>query len=211
MKKFGYILFLSVCLLLTTSCEKDDEISANFEMEFVELQTDHTGTAFKLTTDQNESFNIINQLSGLKADTIYRFVTVFVREANGVRLTNYTPAVSGKPDVFEKTPIVTNPVTFQSMWRGGHYLNATVQVVGKEKRHAFAYMYQGLKQKTDGHRILNLLLYHNADNDMEAFSRTAYLSCDLADYKDSLQTGRDSIFFTINEYNKGFVIHKIPY
>ena len=54
------------------------------------------------------------------------------------------------------------------------------------------------------------MLYNNSGNDDEYFSRETFVSCALHGYIDNLRPGRDSVAIKVNEYDKGFVDHRLP-
>lgn len=198
--------------LLLASCGDDDGgMAENQVLEFADLQTDGGGNARIMVMDNGDSLRVINPLTNLKADTVYRYVVVYVREPGGVKITSSSPTVSDVPLDLGTSPLLTDSVQLQSIWRGGQYINLTLRVWAKTKRHLFAFVNRGFSQSANGGRIFHLALYHNADSDMEAFPHTVYLSCPLSSLRDSLTPGRDSIYFTINEKGKGFVRRRLLY
>lgn len=202
------ILILALTL---AACSNDTYIAPNYEMEFVDVQTDAAGTGSSLITDRGECLSIINPLTALKADTTYRYVAYLIRQGNGVEVAASLRAICDTPKAFPEEDIKTDSVKMQSIWRGSHYVNLTLLVPHRDRQHEFSYIDRGIVQAGDGHKTLCIQLYHDANNDMPAFSTTCYLSCSLKPYEHLLQTGRDSIHFIINEYKKGQATYRLPY
>ena len=211
MKALIFALSLILGCAIVSCTDDDDHQAANFEMEFADLKTDASGAATTLLTDKGENLSVVNPIHGLVADTTYRYIVVFVRQTGGIRISSSAPAITGDPSPFHNTTVLTDSVQLQSIWRGSHYMNLTLLVWAKNKRHAFGFVNQGLSTAEDGHHVLHLLLYHNANNDVTAFPHTTYLSCSLKNFQDQLSSGRDSVFFIINETGKGPIEHRLAY
>jgi len=207
-----YCALSIILIFVVTSCNNDDEHqAANFEMELADLITDTSGATSTLLTDKGENLHVINPIKNLYPDTTYRYVVVFVRQNNSIRISSSTPAIAGEPSSFHNTPILKDSVQLQSIWRGSHYINLTLLVWAKNKRHAFGFVNHGITTASDGHHVLHLQLYHNSDSDMQAFPHTSYLSCSLKPFQSVLSTGRDSVYFIINELGKGDIEHRLAY
>ena len=210
MRIFSVIL-LTCCLSLFISCNNDDDDSTpSFMMEYADLLSNESGVLSTAITDGGEMLNILNPQSGLKADSTYRYIIIYLQEQNGIRISSYGHVISDSPRTLNK-PVKTDSVTMQSIWRARHYINLTLKIMRKDKGHAFAFLHQGITTAADGHKTLNILLYHDSKDDLPAFSNTGYFSCSLANFTDSLVTGRDSVKFIINEYKKGPTHYYLPF
>lgn len=211
MKPIFFALSL-IFLLVVTSCSNDEDYqAANFEMEFADLITDASGAASTLLTDKGENLHVINPIKNLAPDTTFRYIVIFVRQTNGIRISSSAPALTSEPSSFHYTPILTDSVQLQSIWRSSHYINLTLLVWGKNKHHTFGFVNRGITTNSDGCHILHLELYHNSYSDMPAFPHTCYLSCSLKPFQTILSAARDSIYFTINEMGKGPIQHRLIY
>ncbi|MDD4761264.1 MAG: NigD-like C-terminal domain-containing protein [Bacteroidaceae bacterium] len=211
MKPLHFALSLILIFVIISCSNDEDHQAANFQMEFADLLTDASGAASTLLTDKGEKLQVVNPIRNLSPDTTFRYVVIFVRQTNGIRISSSAPVLCGQPSSFYYTPIFTDSVQLQSIWRSSHYINLTLLVWGKNKRHTFGFVNRGVTTASDGHHILHLQLYHNSDSDMLAFPHTSYLSCSLKPFQTTFSTARDSIYFVINEIGKGPVQHRLAY
>lgn len=202
---------LLILALTLAACSDDTRIAPNYEMEFVDVLTDASGTGSTLVTDRGEHLSVTNPFTALKADTAYRYVAYLIRQGNGVEVAAASRAICDTPKDMSGEDIKTDSVKMQSIWRGSHYINLTLMIAHRDQQHEFAFIDRGISQADDGHKTLCIRLYHDAGNDFPAFSATCYLSCSLKPYKDLLREGRDSVCFVINEYKKGQATYRLPY
>jgi hypothetical protein len=209
-RHIGRTLWGALLLAALTACGGDDDyVYPNVVTNFVDLHTSSQGVAESLTTDEGHTWLIQPRegLGGLTPDSTYRMVTMYEPlddKDNYVQLYTVQKVIAPYPRWYgDFKDIATDPVELTAIWRRGNYLNLTVKAQVKDQAHSYHFVHQGiLTDGQDGHRTLQLLLYHNRNNDTEAFSRTVYLSVPLSVYADSLQTG-DSIRFSLNTYKEG--------
>lgn len=214
MKRVNSLLLLLIgasLALLAASCSDDDGHAPNLELAFADFLTDQEGTASTLQTDDGEQYPIINAPKGLWPDTVLRYICVYEKQEAGVRLSSHAQALCSVPQFIEADSLHTDSVTLQSIWRGSHYVNLILKIRGKEGRHTLGFVAHKLDIHETGCRMLHIDLYHNRLDDPEAFYRTAYLSCDLRPYADSLRAGIDSICFHINEYGLGSQSYRLAF
>ena len=206
------ILIPLLCLLVLASCENEDDTwSDSYQLDFLELLTDTQGRATLAVTDRGDSLEVENPVTSLKSDTLYRCVAFYVQPANGkLNLRSVYSAISPFPSAMADREEHTDAVKIQSMWRGGRYVNMTLLIGGKEKTHYFAFKDNGTVENADGSNTAHVLLYHDANGDMEAFSHTAYLSLPLYFYDIVLQTGRDTVAFCLHVKEKGMQTYYFP-
>jgi hypothetical protein len=210
MKRYGIracLLALLAACLPSCGSDDDDYVYPDVQTTFVELHTDGDGVCQTLTTDEGRTWTIAQRdgLDGLTPDSTYRAVSMYVPQADGeVQLYSAQLAISPRPKEVEAVrEVVADPVELTSIWRGGHYLNVVVKAMVKDQTHSYHFIHMGtLTDSVDGHRTLLLQLYHNRNKDVEAFTRTVYLSVPLSVYADSLQAG-DSIRFSLCTYKEG--------
>ena len=98
--------------------------------------------------------------------------------------------------------IKTDPVDIERMWLSGKYLNMVLLAKVKEESHSYHFIDQGIQKEADGTQTLHLQLYHNRNNDYEAFTRKVYLSVPLWAHDGKLKQG-DKIVFHISTYEEG--------
>lgn len=209
--KMRFVVWLLVLPLLLSACGEDAYEYPNVLTDVIDLQTDDTGTARYLITDEGVKWNIRSRtgLDGLAPDTVYRTVTMYapltsVEEAEReVMLYNTKLVISPIPRPAEEfDEIKTDPVAIQSIWRSGRYLNLILQVKVKDQKHAYDFVENAVETNADGSHTLRLTLYHDRNNDIEGFDQRVYLSVPLWAYSDVLREG-DKIVFRLNTYKEG--------
>ena len=211
-RRFLFIIIVVAIGFLLYGCDDDDAPAAAYQLNLVDFKTDSNGDAKTMITDDGHHFSVINPLSGLHADTTYRYVTYYVEETSGtVRLASANPVICAAPREFEDDKVHTSPVTLVAIWRGSHYVNLALDILHKNKTHALGFIDHGIKTSLSGNCTLEVELYHDGSDDTQAFTSRVYVSCDLAPYLDKLTDGKDSVRFIINEYEKGKNHHTLPF
>lgn len=215
---FAYISFL--CLLLA-ACKEETYVYPSVITEFIDLQTDATGTITHLIADDGEHYAVQPRegLDGLRADTLYRTVSVYQilneqTDGNEPEAILYSSRTVISPYPVKaaawKDSIYTDPVDIQSIWRSGDYLNLIAEVKRKDQAHAFHFIEDSISTDSQGVRTLYLRLFHNSNQDYEAFTDLTYLSAPLRNYQDTLRTG-DKICFRIHTYKEGQTYREFTY
>ncbi len=214
------ITFL-LCLLLTGSCKEDTYVYPDVITEFIDIQTDGSGTITQLAADNGRHYRVQPRegLDGLRADTIYRTVSIYQFLTENASQTEaevmlYSSSIVISPYPAKasewKDSIYTDPVDIQSIWRSGDYLNLIAEVKRKDQSHAFHFIEDSITTDTQGIRTLYLRLYHNSNHDYEVFTDPTYLSVPLRLYRDTLHTG-DKIRFYLNTYKEGITYREFTY
>lgn len=211
MKKLRIVTgFLLAGFFTLASCKDDDYVYPSVVTEFIDARTDNTGTLIRLITDSGEILDVQerNGLSGLTPDTIYRTVSIYEPvDDNEVYLYSAQLVLSVIPvtEDYFKGNIKTDPTDVRSIWQSGNYLNMILTPLVKDQSHAFHFLDYGITEE-NGQKTLYLKLYHNRNDDEEAFTREVYLSVPLWYYQDKLGS-TDSVFFEINTYD-GTMVYK---
>lgn len=215
-----YIYTLLLCLLLLAACKEEEYVYPSVLTEFIDIQTDSSGTITHLLTDKGERYAVQPRegLDGLRADTTYRTVSIY-RFANEttdrtepeVMLYSSQSVIAPYPKKLSEweDSICTDPVDIQSIWLSGNYLNLILDVRRKDQAHVFHFIEDSLTAERAGTHTLYLRLYHNSNNDYEAFTDQTYLSVPLRHYRDSLHAG-DKIRFRLNTYKEGETYRDFP-
>ena len=202
-----FFLLLS-CMCLLGACKEEEEyVYPNVITEFIGAATDKSGTLTHLVADNGEEYRIQarNGLSGLKKDTLYRTISIYQPlEDQTVQLYSSELVLSMIPVNAKQITggIKTDPVDIERMWLSGKYLNMVLLAKVKEESHSYHFIDQGIQKEADGTQTLHLQLYHNRNNDYEAFTRKVYLSVPLWAYDGKLKQG-DKIVFHISTYEEG--------
>ncbi len=205
MKRQCIITLLSLGgAFIIASCKDDEYVYPSVVTEFIDARTDNTGTLTQLISDNGEIMNVQerNGLSGLTPDTVYRTVSIYEpMEDNEVYLYSSQSVLSMIPvaEDYFKEDIKTDPTDIRSIWQSGNYLNMILTPLIKDQSHAFHFIDYDITEQ-NGQNILYLKLYHDRNNDEEAFTHEVYLSVPLWYYQDKMNT-TDSVFFEINTYD----------
>lgn len=202
-----FFLLLS-CMCLLGACKEEEEyVYPDVITEFIGAATDENGTLTRLVADNGEEYRIQARggLNGLKKDTLYRTISIYQPlEDQTVQLYSSELILSMIPVSAKQIigDIKTDPVDIERMWLSGKYLNMVLLAKVKEERHSYHFIDQGIQKEADGTQTLHLQLYHNRNNDYEAFTRKVYLSVPLWAYDGKLKQG-DKIVFHISTYEEG--------
>lgn len=220
--KRNLIWKLSVSIGLTLSlfaCGDDDDYTyPSLISEFADVQTDDSGTFTYIHTDNGESLPIVNShelaAEGITPDTLYRVLSRYELVDKGAKLyaIQAIPAPLPLPPTDFPDGVKADPLEMQSLWRGGNYLNMILLVKAQKGKHTFCFIEDSLVvSPSDGHTILYLRLYHDAGDDIQAYTQKAYLSVPLSQYADRLTVG-DSISLRIptaqgwQEWKRGYML-----
>lgn len=211
-KQFKIIFILLCAMIIITACNKDDNYEyPNLITEFAGLQTDNKGVATSIITDENKTlcFEKINTLSNLATDSIYRIVARYAykepSENSFIKLYSIISVIAPYPADKKYFKVQKNdPVKVQSITLSNNYINIVLNVLKKEKKHAFHFIQESIINNEDNTKSVNITLYHDNGGDLEAFYNTSYLSIPIDKYKETLKSG-DKIIVTINTYEDGFI------
>lgn len=210
--RFSCIPFLIVLTSLSfVACNDDnDSWAPNYQMDFMEILTDAQGQGSKAVMDNGDTLKTLNTIRNLTPDSVYRYIAVYTREVGGLRFSSVAQTLSPPPFTKGNHTMKTDAVKVQSIWRGGNYINITLNILSKDFGHIFGFEETELEEQTD-HKNLHLTLFHDDKNDTQAYTRTVYLSCPLYKYANKMEHKRDSIYFTVNDYNNGETTYPLVY
>ena len=215
MKRIGiYIIFLGLIFLV--ACKDDDYVYPPAITEILSAQTDARGTISSLLPDKCEPLPVGNadRFSGLVPDSVYRMIGVYeivdgTDNSSASHIYSIQQVISHNPIPMSGTEMKTDPVTVQSIWRSGNYINLIVQVKSHTVAHVFRFVESGYIPTSLGF-VLSLSLYHDKGDDIEAYTQRAYMSVPLNKYDGTLKEG-DVISFTINTYKEGLKTYQLVY
>lgn len=218
MRKSRYTLPSLIGLLLAllcSSCNDDDNyVYPSVVTEFVDAHVNSSHFIDRIINDQGETFTLENRISAkeLQADSYYRSISMYEKTDIQTKLAkaySLKLVFSSIPVPVEKFShgIQTDPLSIQSMWRGGNYLNIVSLPKAQNITHGFHFIQDSVVTR-GGITKVYLKLYHNQNNDLEAYEQKTYLSVPLKSY--SLQKG-DSIYFRVNTYKEGLKTWKFAY
>ena len=197
-------IFLSAALL--SACGKEDYVYPNLITEMTCLKTDAKGFGTQIVTDQGIVWHLQegNRPDSLTADSTYRVVSRFA-PINETEAQAYAfwKVIAPLPKPAEAYDIIhTDPVSIQSIWRSGDYLNMVLHIKVKDQEHKLSFIENGITSGNDGTQTLMLTLFHDRKGDVEGFDQKFYLSVPLWHYQDKLNKG-GQIVFQLNTYQEG--------
>lgn len=208
------------CILLCAVACNEAENEAVFPpviSELVEVHTDNQGHCSRLLTDQGIWLTIGNQIAttdSLTKDSAYRCSCRYILNPdnpNEAMIYSLRQIPSFHPIAAHSvSEIKSDPLSLQSIWIGGKYLNLALLVKSQKENHSYMIIEDSLKAFIQGGRTLYLRLYHDAGGDMEAYTQTVYLSVPLYHYFPILQKG-DTIAIGINISEKGWQTWKTSF
>lgn len=215
MKRIGiYIIFLG--LIILAACKEDDYVYPPAITEILSAQTDETGTISRLIPDKGEPLSVENgdRFSGLVPDSLYRMIGVYevangADESSAAYIYSIQQVISYNPVSIPADELKTDPVTIQSIWRSGNYINLILQVKSHTGAHVFRFVENSFISTSMGF-VLSLSLYHDKGDDIEAYTQRAYLSVPLTKYEGMLKKG-DTILFAVNTYKEGLKTYQLVY
>lgn len=200
--------------MLLTACGEDEYVYPDLITEFSCLTTDAKGFGTQIITDEGKTWNLKegNRPNKLTPDSTYRVVSRFA-PIDDTYATAYSfwKAISPipQPENMYET-IHTDPVSIQSIWKSGNYLNLILQIKVKDKQHELSFIDHGIVTNEDGTQTLTLTLFHDRKDDVEGFDEKHYLSVPLWYYQENLKQG-DHIVIHLNTYKEGMISRTFIY
>ena len=210
--QYGILLFATVLLC---ACGEEEYIYPDLITEMTCLKTDSEGIGTEIITDDGQVWHLQegNRPDSLTADSTYRVVSRFAPITDSdAKVYSLWKVISPLPKPEREYPSThTDPVSLQSIWRSGDYLNMVLQVLVKDQEHELSFIESALRtNETNKKQTLMLTLYHDRKGDVEGFYQKFYLSVPLWHYKGILNKG-DQIVFQLNTYKEGVIQRTFTY
>ena len=210
--QYGILLFATVLLC---ACGEEEYIYPDLITEMTCLKTDSEGIGTEIITDDGQVWHLQegNRPDSLTADSTYRVVSRFAPITDSdAKVYSLWKVISPLPKPErEYQSTHTDPVSLQSIWRSGDYLNMVLQVLVKDQEHELSFIESALRtNETNKKQTLMLTLYHDRKGDVEGFYQKFYLSVPLWHYKGILNKG-DQIVFQLNTYKEGVIQRTFTY
>ena len=207
-----YSILFAVVLL--TACGEEEYVFPDLITEMSCLRTDSKGFGTQIITDEGTIWHLQegSRPDSLTADSLYRVVSRFAPVADSEAVAySFWKVISPLPKPEnEYGSIHMDPVSIQSIWRSGDYLNMVLQVKVKDQEHELSFIDNGVVTNTDGSQTLTLSLFHDRKNDVEGFDQKFYLSVPLWHYQGKLNKG-DTIVFQLHTYKEGMTSRTFIY
>ena len=210
--QYGILLFAT---LILSACGEEEYIYPDLITEMTCLKTDSEGIGTEIITDDGQVWHLQegNLPDSLTADSTYRVVSRFAPITDSdAKVYSLWKVISPLPKPErEYQSTHTDPVSLQSIWRSGDYLNMVLQVLVKDQEHDLSFIESALRtNETNKEQTLILTLYHDRKGDVEGFYQKFYLSVPLWHYKGILNKG-DQIVFQLNTYKEGVIQRTFTY
>ncbi len=212
-------LIAAACL--AAACQSDgyetgDGRYSYLRADLVEAHTAGAGTVTTVTTDEGERLTLASPLTAGWAttpDSAYRAILYYSRtDGTSTTVEAHTiaaVAVCRPREAATFSKIVTDPVTFQSMWTGadGRYVNLALDLKTgtadtQDARQTVGIVLDSTVTRTDGRTVAFLRLYHDQGDVPQYYSSRTYLSIPTANIK------ADSAALTLVTY-KGTVMRTV--
>ena len=214
MKTYLKVIYIFLSAALLSACGEEDYAYPNLITEITCLQTDGKGFGTQIVTDQGIVWHLQegNRPDSLTADSTYRVVSRFTPiNETGAQAYAFWKVIASIPQPAEAYDIIhTDPVSIQSIWRSGDYLNMVLHIKVKDQEHKLSFIENGITSGNDGTKTLMLTLFHDRKGDVEGFDQKFYLSVPLWHYQDKLNKG-DQIVFQLNTYQEGMTSRTFIY
>lgn len=212
MKKYCCGLLVVVLLCLFVSCGDDDYHYPSVKQDFLTAFSGSDGRLESVLTDEGETFQIVEDASGLRvnADTAIRIVAnyetlVTDNDVIGGKLYALLQTVSPIPLAAAEFEggVKTEPSEIQSIWLGYGYLNIVLKVK-QQGKHLFHFVEDEVAVDRDSGRVtVQLTLYHDISSIVQDYSKRAYMSVPLKQYMtDGIKDM--SVYFRIYTYSDRF-------
>lgn len=192
-----HIAVFFAIVALISSCKGSSDIYPSVQLEFVSGQTTDKGQLSAITTDKNKTYLVSKD----RTNTVYeanknvRIVANYAIEAvnsdSTADIYASTKAIATIPQTSDKfvNGIKSDPAEVLSIWQGRNYLNIVLNVLSQSQAHSFAFVEQSATLESDGRYRVSILLYHDSNNDVKAYTKRAYLSIPLIQYAGTNQKG----------------------
>lgn len=189
MRKGIALLFLLLVLVLS-GCEKEsydtgDNKWSYMNAEFALVHTSASATADYAVTDDGERLTFSKPLAvswAQTADSIYRSLVYYNKKGDVVEPITASqvlvaPCQAPNPD----RAVVTDPLTFESAWAGGGYLNVGFAVkTGKldsdTELQALGFLLSDVTTDSTGLRTAHVVMIHSQNGQPEYYSVRGYAS-----------------------------------
>lgn len=214
-------LYIILIFLSFISCtgEENSYVYPSVKLEFISAQTDASGKIISLTTDKDVTYTIEKDRtdSKLSTNTLQRIVCNYIATEPADNSQNASAVIYSLIKAVSPTPVKlasgaqmkTDPVDIQSVWLSGRYINMTLQVMLQSKTHLFHFIETNTTIK-NGVPSINLTLYHDKNDDVEAYTKIAYLSVPLDKYIQQYPNGFN-VSMSIQTFNDGVKTYTFTY
>lgn len=215
-----YIAVSFTVAILLSSCKGSNDNYPSVQLEFVTGQTSDNGQLRAIITDKNKTYTVSKDRTNKTYETnkkiriVANYALDVVNGDSTADVYAATAAIATIPQTSDKfaNGIKNDPAEVLSIWQGRNYLNIVLNVLAQSQAHTFAFIEQSATIESDGRYHVSLLLYHDSNNDLKAYTKRAYLSIPLIQYAGTNQKGGIITFwlYTNDGTLKSYVFDYIP-
>jgi hypothetical protein len=207
------VVFFALCTLFF-SCEDKKTVDYGYDEYYEEIVTAVSENGFLLDNgktlfDTNKETNPYSS-----GDRVLLNYTLLHETTSGY---DYTVRVNGSSKIHKTELTLTNrekidsavnePVLFESLWLGSHYLNMQCYINYKSEAHTIGLLTDSLQIRNDTVRIY---FKHDKKNDLPGYSNRLLLSVDLEKALGSPKKEK-VLLLNINSFNYGEKIYELKY
>lgn len=157
---------------------------------------DAQGLLARIVNDAGQSYVVVNEVKGMKANETLRVLVGYVVEETG-RVRVYTAhSIPILADASKQEKRAYDPVGIESAWLGGGYLNLHLLPKTRGGKQAWAFLRDSTSTNSLGGTTYHLSLFHAQLQDSTAYS-THFYTCVSLDSIASSFADTDSLIFTV--------------
>lgn len=212
-----FLVLLSFCLFASLlSCETDSYESgdgkySNLRADFADVHTNGNAQFYGFMTDEGDSLTFAEPKTykwATTADSTYRALVYYNKvEGKADVVSVSSVSVPNIYPIWKLKEMKTDPVTLESSWLSPNrrYANLGINLMtgtedGKNDRQVLGMFCDTLLVHGNGHRHLQLSLYHDQNGVPQYYTSRGYVSIPLQKHPYQLGTG-DTLSVTVNTYD----------
>lgn len=210
---------LVLLFLILSSCDDDGgSIYPAVRLDFLTAQSGSDGHLQTLIADSGDCLGVVEDRTQTQivANSTARVVSNYEllssekgkREVRIYGLINTVSPVPQPASAF-KDGVKRDPADLLSIWMGRDYLNLTLSILSQSGKHLFHFIEESDGWEA-GRRVVRLSLYHDAGDDVQAYSKRAYLSVPLRKYAGNSNEGA-LIYFSFYAYDGELMTDSLNY
>lgn len=196
-------IFFIITLFILAACGEDEYQYPSVKLAYLTGYGNQNGSLQYVQTDEGDMLPILQDGSGLstKPDSLIRMVTNYEATDDGIILYAAMTAIAPIPQPAEAFTdgIHTDAAEVLAIWMGWNYLNITLNVKAQNKQHVLHFIEEKIEE-TDGNADVYIRLYHDDGDDIQAYTKRAYLSIPLKQYAQT-DGGSTTIHFALTTYD----------
>ena len=199
MKKCIFLLMLA----MLTACSKEEYHYPSVKLAYLTGYSDSNGALQSVQTDEGAILPVMQDGTGLSLtpDSLIRMVTNYEMTEKGAIVYAALAAIAPVPLPAEQFTdgIHTDAADVLAIWMGWNYLNVILNVKAQNAQHRLHFIEDRIDD--NGNRTdVYLRLFHDDGDDVQAYTKRAYLSIPLLPYART-DGGTTSIHFSLNAYD----------